>query len=137
MQENAKTIFHNLTELEPPQRLLGGIVMRIILERQRHAWVRVMVWTAGTMGALAGLVPAFHYAGQELAQSGFYQYLSLLFSDGGVLLANSWREFALSLAESLPLMGITFVLAALFVLLGSIRLIARDMKTAFLSVQLR
>ncbi|MBI3442288.1 MAG: hypothetical protein HY007_00765 [Candidatus Sungbacteria bacterium] len=127
----------NLSHVEPPHRLLGSILAHISREQRRHARMRLAVWTSGMAGAGAALAPAVRYAGQEFSRSGFYEYFSLLFSDGGVLLLNSWREFALLLAESLPLMSVTLVLAAVFVLLGSIRLMARDGRIAFLSVQLR
>lgn len=137
MHGSTKTNFWNLSQIDPPHGLLKSILGRILREQRQHARVRLAVWVSGVLGAGAGLVPAMRYAGQEFSQSGFYAYVSLLFSDGSVVVLNSWKEFGLLLAESLPLMGVTLVLATLLVLLGSIRLMARDMKTAFLSVQLR
>lgn len=131
MQENNEIIFRNLTQLEPPHGLLGSIVARIMREQRRSARVWVGFLLGSVLASCAVLIPAVQYAAREFIQSGFYQYLSLAFSDGGVLLA-SWKEFLLLLAESLPLTRTVLVLTILFVMLGSLRLMMRDMKTAFL-----
>ena len=137
MRQDREKIFQSIEHIEPPYGLLGSILARISEAQRRNARTRLAFWSAGALVALGALVPVLRYAGQEFSQSGFYDYFSLLFSDGSMLLANSWKELALSLAESLPLMGVTLVLATFFVLLGLIRLIGRDMQTAFLSTQLR
>ena len=130
MQGN-NNIFRHLAQIEPSHGLLGSIMLRIMQERQRVARMRVFFLAASALGACGAIVPAVRYAAGELSQSGFYEYVSLAFSDSGALLA-SWKEFALLLAESLPLAGVTFVLAALLVLLCSIRVMAREIRMAFL-----
>ena len=61
---------------------------------------------------------------QDLSGSAFVSYLSLLFTDGGAALAN-WKSFALSLAESAPVAGLTLAFAATFALLASARWFGR------------
>ena len=136
MQKNHGEMFRNLAHVEPPRGLAESIVARIMRERRRGAQMRIFFLAASACVSCAVFVPALQEAGREFSQSGFYQYFSLAFSDGSALFA-SWKEFSLLLAESLPLMGITLVLAALFVLLASIRLMARDMRVAFLLPRFR
>jgi hypothetical protein len=114
---NNKTLF---TEINPPEGLTGAILWRIEAERRRVARFRFI-----SMGAVAGLsatamVPMAQYTMAEFYQSGFYQYSSLLLSDGGSILTY-WREFTITLAESAPLLGITLSLALVFVLVGSLQ----------------
>ena len=130
MRKGYEMVFRHLAHTEVPRTLLGSIMLRITRERQSCARRRVVFLTFSALGACAALVPALRYVGQELSQSGFYEYFSLAFSDGEILLA-SWKEFALLLAESLPLMGITLVFVALFALFASLRYIARDWIPAF------
>ena len=130
MRKNRGEIFHNLAYVEPPHGLAESVIVRIMRERRRWARTRVFFLAASACISCAAFIPALEEASREFSQSGFYQYFSLAFSDGSVLFA-SWKEFSLLLAESLPLMGITLVLAALFVLLASIRLMARDVRVAF------
>jgi hypothetical protein len=119
---NNKTFF---TEINPPEGLSASILLRIEMERHRIARVRFI-----GMGAVAGLsavamIPTAQYTMAEFYQSGFYQYSSLLLSDGGSLLLY-WKEFTLTLAESAPLLGITLSLALIFVLFGSLQSVFKN-----------
>lgn len=120
---NNKTLF---SEINPPEGLTQAILWRIEIERRRIARFRFV-----GMGAVAGLsvvamVPTAQYTMAEFYQSGFYQYSSLLFSDGGSILPY-WKEFTITLAESAPLLGITLSLALVFVLLGSLQSVFKNM----------
>lgn len=112
-----KTLF---SEINPPEGLAQAILWRIEAERRRIARFRFI-----SMGAVAGLsaiamVPTVQYTVGEFYQSGFYQYSSLLLSDGGSILPY-WREFTITLAESAPLLGITLSLGLIFVLFASLQ----------------
>jgi hypothetical protein len=61
----------------------------------------------------------------DFTQSGFYEYLSLAFSTKG-LLFSYWKEFAFSLAESLPTMSIVLSLALLFIFFLSLRYVMKQ-----------
>ena len=129
MRDAYEQLFKSLRSLEPPEALLAKILIRIAREQRRSARIRVAFVGSAALLSGALLVPAFQYAAQEWYESGFYQYLSLLFSDGGAALA-SWQEFSQSLAESLPVSGITFVLMSVFALLISLKFAAKNMKNA-------
>ncbi|MEK7576311.1 MAG: hypothetical protein AAB482_01315 [Patescibacteria group bacterium] len=108
-------------EIEPPEGLYHRILARIARARLRAARIRLGFLSMTIVGSLAALIPALQYTLQEFTQSGFYQYLSLVLSDGGTLFAH-WHEYILTLAESLPLAGITLMLSGIFVLFGSLKL---------------
>lgn len=135
MYNNYEKIFQKLGQIEVPEGLGGKIMAKIEAQKIRSAKTRFVFLAITAVASVFAAVPALQYAAREFYQSGFYQYFSLLFSDGGAVMA-SWKEFALSLAESLPLLGATVFLSIVFILLGSIRLAVKNMKTAFLTVNL-
>ena len=89
--------------------------------REKH-FALFKLWAFASLGfaSLAGLIPAFKIMLSDLTQSGFYEYFSLIFSDG---LTNSvyWKELSLSLAESLPAISIILTLSLVFISFLSIR----------------
>lgn len=102
----------------------AGLAERVVGAISRHERTRAaaMFWASiatGASSALAG-VGAFQYAAAQLAQSGFASYLSLVGTDFDAVAAH-WQEFALSLGESLPILALIAVAAAIAVFLGSIR----------------
>lgn len=123
-----------MKEIEPPRGICERILVRIASIQRRIARIKfgALVLVIATTGAVA--VPVFQYASEELSQSRFMQYLSLVFSDGGTLLS-AWQEFALSLGESLPALGIAAVLITSFIFLGALFLASRTAKSAFLRIQ--
>ena len=68
-----------------------------------------------SLGALIALVPAYQYLAGSASASGFSTYLSLLASDGSVLM-HSWQSFGLALVESAPIAGCALVLGILIML---------------------
>ena len=132
MRNNYAKIFRSFKEVELPARLFSDILVRI---RAREQCLRTLRFTLSFVSALISftlIIPAIRLVGQELSQSGFYSYLSLIFSDGGAVLS-SWKEFALLLAESLRPMGIAFFLATTFFLISSLKSMIKNMKVSFLS----
>ncbi len=121
-------------DFEPSERLYGNILMRIEREKIRAARIRFALLGTTALASVIALIPAYQYAASEFAQSGFSQYLSIVFSDSGVALVY-WKEFMLALAESAPVFGATILLSVIFTLLGSITLTVKDARRAFLSVQ--
>ncbi len=135
MEKGHETLFKKLARINPPNRLYGDILMRIEFEqiRKTKVWFAFMGTTA--VCSFLALIPTLQYTIRELSQSGFLQYSSLLFSDSAAI-ALYWKEFTLSLAESLPLLGITTVLSILFIFLGSLKFIASNAKIIFMPAQL-
>ena len=135
MRQDYERLFRSLSKNEPPRQLYGSILAHIGLEQRRQARIRCMFLGTTALVSCVALIPAFQYMVQEFYQSSFYQYLSILLSDGASVIPY-WKEFTLLLAESTPLFGLTIVLSTIFIFLGSLKLIAKNMKIAFIRVPL-
>jgi len=135
MRKDYERLFQQLCPVEPPERLLAHIQKRIAAEGRRMAHRRVFLLGGIALVSLAALVPAAQYVVKEFYRTGFYEYLSLLFSDSGSLSAY-WQEFLLSLAESLPLVASIAFLSVLLTFLGSAKFAIRNAHTAFMRTQL-
>ena len=78
-------------KLEPEEDLAEKI-WHDLVARERYI-TKIKLWAFGFIGfsSLAGLVPAFKILFDNLTQSGFYEYFSLIFSDSGSVVAY-WKE---------------------------------------------
>ncbi|MBU6141544.1 hypothetical protein KGO95_00305 [Patescibacteria group bacterium] len=120
-----------LTEAEPSPALYHAVLHRIDHERARQAKFRLAGLLALALASLGALVPAFHYTAQEFARTGVFQYASLLFSDGS-LMATYWREFVMTVIESIPVLGVVFMLSAVGTFLASMILALKNMRIVML-----
>lgn len=134
MQNDYERLFRSLNELEPSDKLYRNIFAGIEIKRCRIIRIQFAFLGSAIFTSFIALIPAFQYTIQEFYQSGFYQYFSLIFSDGGTLILY-WQEFVLSLAESLPLLGITAVLGIIFVLLGLFKIAVQNARILFPSIK--
>lgn len=104
----------------PSKTLRGHIISGVKGYERRRARLYLLISGVGVPLSIAGIIFSVAYIGRELNHSSFYQYFSLLFSDTDVVFSY-WREFAFSIAESIPVIGFMLALAALAALLASIR----------------
>jgi hypothetical protein len=119
--------------LEPPKDLFGRIMNRIRREqRLGRIKQRIVIFSVGAIASLAAVFPAFQMLKTELAASGFFTFSSLLFSDFAIVSAY-WQNFALSLLESLPVMGLAAVLAAALAFFGSLKLLTGNIRNLSIS----
>lgn len=125
MSDNYEKLFQNLERLEPSEKLRARILARIDFKIKRFATIRLVFSALATTASLVAVIPSFQYATREFSQSGFYRYFSLIFSDSGAVIA-SWREFSLSLIESLPITEAVIFLATIFASLLFARLTAKN-----------
>ncbi|MES2203332.1 MAG: hypothetical protein V4474_03370 [Patescibacteria group bacterium] len=114
-----------------PEGLYERVLARVAHARQRAARVQFSLLAAVSCLLTLLFVPALQYAAQELYASGFYEYISLAFSDGSLVLGS--REFVLSLVESLPSLAVLLVVAIAVPLGWSLWRAARAGKSAFLT----
>jgi hypothetical protein len=113
-----------------PQGLRAAVLARIAgLERAR-ARARVGLFGAASLVCAALLVPAVQYAAAQFYASGFGSYLSLVFSDQGLVLTY-WREFGLLLVESLPSIALLILIPLALAFLWSLRQALRSAPAAF------
>jgi hypothetical protein len=130
MKKDYQKLFNTLKTKEPSKELFEGILLRVETEDVRQARTRLGFLGVVSLTSFVALVPAFQYALNGFYQSGFYQYFSLLFSDGATLLPY-WKEFAFSLIETLPIVEITAFLIVVLILLESTKSVIKNARTAF------
>jgi hypothetical protein len=128
--ENYKKLFANIEPILTPKGLNTAILTRIESEKKHTAKIRLWYTSFVSILSLIASVPAIQYFVTEFAKSGFYQYISLIFSDGGSMFLY-WKELLLSLAESIPVLSTIAVLAIILVLLESIKYIVKDTRIVF------
>ncbi len=128
MDHTFKTIFLEAKEPEFPAYLHEQIMRRVRRVAVRQARIRAAVSSGIAFASGVLSVPVFGYLVQLLTHSGFFQYFSLVFSDGGTVLS-VWQEFAVLLSETFP-----FAQAAAFFVLIVVCLIS--LRAAFRSLPL-
>ncbi|MEI6296736.1 MAG: hypothetical protein WCO84_03775 [bacterium] len=120
-----KDYLNTISKKEPSNKLFSLILKRIDTEKAKIAKRNLFYSTIGAIVSSFTLYFGINYANQGFIDSGFYNYFSLVFSDGGTILV-FWKEFIISIAESLPVIEITIVLSALLALLISIGTIIKN-----------
>jgi hypothetical protein len=130
MNDDFQTLFNTLEPITPAKKLSLGVLLRIRRYEQRVARVKFVLLSTSSFISGIALVPVVSYAVSGFASSGFYEYLSLLYLDGMAILPY-WKEFALTLAEAVPLFEISLVLAVMYALLESLKLAIKNIPTAF------
>jgi hypothetical protein len=97
-----------------------NIWQAIVLCDKRNARIKLWVFSTTGLFSLIELAPALKMLFNDFAQSGFYDYFSLLFSSNGSLIT-FWKDFLLLLAESLPVVSIVLSLTLIFVFFLSLK----------------
>ncbi len=111
---------------EPAKELLQKILSLIATEQKlnRLRWQIGLVSTV-SVASVTALLPAIKMFYGDITSSGFARLFSLLFSDPRLIVA-AWNDFALSILESMPVMSILLVSSILFLLLGALRILFKD-----------
>lgn len=117
-------------KLNLPRGLRKTILVSIRKEERRRARMYLFVSTIVVPSSAVGIWFAVSYMTQEFYQSSFYNYFSLLFSDTDIILVY-WQQFVLSLAESVPLIGVTVSLVVIAIFLVSIRIFMGNVRGSF------
>ncbi len=122
--------------MQIPEGLFEKIMLRIRAERKRMVLKRKIAGFSFVLAvSFLGLIPATKMVYSGFAESGFVQLFSLAFSDTSIVMAY-WRNFALSLLESLPITGLMAIGISLFVILGSLKFLSKNIKGFHYSKQL-
>ncbi len=133
MHDNYKKLFSSLKSVELPHDLQNKILKNIAIRQKRSVHNRLFLSATTAIMSILGMLLAIQYTIQEFYLSNFNQYLSLVISDSGTIISN-WRDFILSLAESIPLIGITISLVTVVILLSSIRITFQNTRPKLLSI---
>jgi hypothetical protein len=131
MRKEYEKLFSRFTTIEPPAGLLDKIIERIKREKHLLALKRRLVFISlGAIASLSALIPVFKLVQADINQSGFLQFLSLAFSDFGVVI-NYWQTFIMSLLETIPAITLAMFFSVILVFLWSLKLLARDIKIVY------
>jgi hypothetical protein len=131
--ENQNSLYSVLEAVEPPQGLYAAIMARIEAAARRSAKIRAGLFGLVVVASGAALVPVMQYTASQFYASGFYDYLSLILSDHSLVLTY-WREFGLSLIESLPSIAILLMLPISAALLWSLVRLVKNARAGFMTI---
>lgn len=128
MKNFYQQLFKRLPIEEPSADLLTTIMRRIDLETIRQA--RQQIWLSSLAGifSLIVLVPAIKLLANDFINSGFYNYITLIWSDKTII-TTYWKDFTLSLLESLPVTSIMLTLSAFIAGLISLKSLTSNRST--------
>ena len=110
-EDRYKKLFGYINLVEPPKGL-GMRILAKISDEEKHS-AKIKTWVFGGSTAISFVLSLWavtNLAG-GIKETGFWQYLSLIFSENGMVLAY-WRELSFSLIESLPIVGLILFLTA-------------------------
>lgn len=131
MRQDYEKLFTFLPAPDPSGELYQKIILRLRREEKFLSLrKRMIIFSFGLIGSVIAFLPAWQWLKTGLVESGFTQFLSLFFSDTGIIAAY-WQNFALTLLESLPVMSLAVFLTIAFIFLNSLKSLYKDVKIIF------
>jgi hypothetical protein len=132
VEENLQKIFKKAS-FRPESRLSGDIWSLIESKNTQIIKWKTFGYLSLVILSLSGSVLSIKSLIEELSNLGFYDYLSLAFSDSGVI-ATYWKEYTLSLVDSLPVASLIITFFLIFILFISIQRISYQFKNKLLII---
>jgi hypothetical protein len=118
MEDKYKKLLGSINLVEPPKGLENRIINSIKAEEKRAKRFKAWIFGSISLASFVLSLRAIVYLVESMKETGFGQYLSLLFSENGAALVY-WKEITLSLAESLPVVGLVAFLTTVGLLIWS------------------
>ena len=119
MEQNLQKLFKSAS-YQPESRLFGDIWSAIEYKSTQITKWKKFGYLSVSVLSLSGSIFSIKSLIEEFIRLGFFNYLSLAFSDGGVI-AKYWKEYTLTLVDSLPVVSLVLSFFLLFILFISIR----------------
>jgi hypothetical protein len=110
MDKTYRKLLARLEFIAPPETLNPEILGVVRALEMRRARIRTFLYGTSAVIATGATAVASVFVHQSLAQSGFYEYVTLIFS-GDAVVFRFWRELALTLIDSVPALGLAFLVA--------------------------
>jgi len=127
---NFQKLFDTLLPVHPSPTLLPRVLENFNTYSLRKVrWYFTFHLSLLALSIIA-FVPALGYCLKELGSSGFYEYSSLILSDGGVVLTY-WKDLLIILLESLPVLGVVAVFSTVLLFLIALRKSVTDLSILF------
>ena len=111
----------------PSPELFLKIIKRLRREERILAGKKIALFSILFISSVAGMFSAVKMLVSELQSSGFFYFVSLLFSDFSIV-KTYWQSFLLAVLEATPAIGIALCLAVLLVVMQSVKLISKNVK---------
>ncbi|MEI6042421.1 MAG: hypothetical protein WCQ00_02535 [bacterium] len=105
--------------ISAPYDLANRIIFSIDEKAKQNAKYKALGLSFVSMISFFVSIPIIAQIITSFTQSGFYNYVSIIFSDSDVAMVY-WKEIVMSLAESLPIIGIASLLAVAVIFTWSI-----------------
>ena len=112
MSNNLEKAFKTLGELKSPDLLNSKILLRIDQERVKRLNRQVLITRIVGGLSFVSFFPIFINLVSQMQNSGFWNYLSLLFTDTSVVVTY-WKSFSMSLIEATPVFPLTLIFISL------------------------
>lgn len=119
MEQNLQKLFKQSSYI-PESRLSDDIWSVIESKNNNITKWKNFGYISLSIVSLSGSVFSIKSLIGEFIKLGFFDYLSLAFSDSGVI-ATYWKEYVLTLANALPVMSLILSFFLLFVLFVSVQ----------------
>jgi hypothetical protein len=132
MNKNLSKLFKQAYDY-PESRLSDNIWRVIEIKHARNLKIQSLFYSFVGILSLGSLVLVIISLNKQFSSSGFFQYASLVFSDGS-LLALYWKEYLLSLTDSIPFATMGVAIFLMFSTLISIKKVARQYKNLLLTI---
>jgi hypothetical protein len=134
MRKDFEQLFTHLDSPNPPAYLLPKIMQAIADEKQPAIFKgKLVIFSLMAIFSVAAAVYALVLFKTGAAESGFWQFISLLFSDYQVVVT-AWQNYLLSLIETLPLTSLILLLSSILIFCESIKLLSKDIKNIKLAI---
>lgn len=115
----------------PESRLSDDVWRSIELKNSRSLKIQSAIYSFIGVLSLGCFVLVFISAKNQFVSSGFFQYISLAFSDSS-LLSVYWKEYLMSLTDSLPFASLGTLLFLSFSMLVSIKKVLQQKRSRLL-----
>lgn len=120
MEHDYTKLLSYLHQESPRRDLAGKILEKVYHYEQRRLQTRKSLWASiGTLSSISTVWLSV-YTYNHVVQSGFSQYVSLIFSEKTTLLVYA-KDFSTVLIESLPIMATASLVLMLAVCMWSIK----------------
>ncbi|MFA7252651.1 MAG: hypothetical protein WC027_02235 [Candidatus Paceibacterota bacterium] len=112
MSNNLEKAFKSLGESESLDLLNSKILLRIDQERVKRLKRQSLITKFVGGLSFISFFPIFINLVSQMQNSGFWNYLSLLFTDTSIVMTY-WKQFSMTLIETAPVFPLTLILVSL------------------------
>ncbi|MEI6238187.1 MAG: hypothetical protein WCP15_01475 [bacterium] len=121
MDGEIRKVFKEIIGKKPVEGLSDRVIFHIRQAREKRQRMKyILLSSSGVLGIIASL-SALYFSASHILQSEFFQYISLILSDGKEVLSNI-SDYGQIILESVPFMSVLGIFVGILVALVSIRI---------------